>query len=421
MNEFTENHSDHLLSKEWLVKIDNEKSVPYLIKLHSAFADQTCVFLITDTKTVWVEVLSRQQLSRRWSTLNTTNSALNHLLHLEEDSWLYQALQYLVDVHSPGMMGDISFDVIDSRYSDLAIDLCGDSFKWRWETFSIGPKQSADVLSKHLMVPLLSTAYLAFMSPDAISEISGSDLEKVVDRVGRAARRSVDTHIRNIFSQPRACTSIRRMSALFAFSTNLPAIIDEFESPELTLPSVDSAARSQWMLDKTPANQPTSINLECAQSSNPHVKIGAGDGPLAKATAVRQGPGTNILGQARAGDPHTEAGEDEDDSILKLSGRQLGKGKGTLPFTAIAVQSKPASRASSTSSAPGSHVLASVSQSGVPSKTPSSDSDSPPRPNKRARAMGQDRNRDDSDDGAKRGELRWRGTKQPIKRGGKRF
>jgi len=76
-------------------------------------------------------------------------------------------------------MGDISFDVMNSRYSDLAIDFSGDSFKWRWETFSIGPKQSAEVLSKHLMIPLLSTTYLAFISPDAISEISDSDLEKV--------------------------------------------------------------------------------------------------------------------------------------------------------------------------------------------------------------------------------------------------
>jgi hypothetical protein len=94
------------------------------------------------------------------------------------------------------MMSDLSFDVIESRYSvrvlcfgapfrlsqafqDLAIHFGGERFEWRWETFSIGPKQSADVLSKHLMIPLLSTAYLAFISPDAISEISGSDLEKV--------------------------------------------------------------------------------------------------------------------------------------------------------------------------------------------------------------------------------------------------
>jgi hypothetical protein len=44
---------------------------------------------------------------------------------------------------------------------------------------------------------------------------------QAVDRVGRTARRSMDTHIRNVFSQPRACTSIRRLSALFAFSADL--------------------------------------------------------------------------------------------------------------------------------------------------------------------------------------------------------
>jgi len=101
-----------------------------------------------------------------------------------------------VDAHSPGVMGELSFDVSESRYSvrlgfcasfsvphkrlqDLAADLSRDAFKWRWETFSIGPKQSADVLSKHLTLPLLSTVCMALMSPAAISEIPGSDLEKV--------------------------------------------------------------------------------------------------------------------------------------------------------------------------------------------------------------------------------------------------
>jgi len=113
--------------------------------------------MITDTKSVLVEVLSRQQLSRRWSTCNPNNTP-TCLSRPEEDSWLDQALQYLEDVHSLGAMADLSFTVAESRYSDLAIDLKGDSFNWRWETFSIGPKQSADVLSKHLILPLLSTA-----------------------------------------------------------------------------------------------------------------------------------------------------------------------------------------------------------------------------------------------------------------------
>jgi hypothetical protein len=68
---------------------------------------------------------------------------------------------------------------LSQAFQDLAIHLRGEGFEWRWETFPIGPKQSANVLSKHLMIPLLSTAYLAFISPDAISEISGNDLEKV--------------------------------------------------------------------------------------------------------------------------------------------------------------------------------------------------------------------------------------------------
>jgi hypothetical protein len=105
-------------------------------KLHATFSDQTCVFLITDTKTVWAEgasisthcsnriliwtylsaVLSKQQLSRRWSALNT-DSASNKLTYREQDSWLDQVLRYLVGTHSPNVMEDLSFDVVESRYS----------------------------------------------------------------------------------------------------------------------------------------------------------------------------------------------------------------------------------------------------------------------------------------------------------------
>jgi len=282
------------------------------------------------------------------------------------------------------------------------------------------------------MIPLLSTAYLAFTSPDAISEISGSGLEKAVDRVGRTARRSMDTHIRNIFSQPRACTSIHRLSALFAFSASLPAIIDEFENTEPTLPSVDSAAGSHRTLNKTPTVQLRSISLERAQSPDlRQMEIESGDEHHTKAMTTRQGPGTGVLGQATTGNPPAEAGQDDDDGdILPLSEKRSGKKRGDLSSTAVtAIQGNSASRTSTpASSVPGSRAPVSVARSSVLSKTSSSDSDSdsPPRPNKRTRTKGQDRDGDDdgdddSDDGAKRGELRWRGTKQPVKRVGRRF
>jgi hypothetical protein len=63
-------------------------------------------------------VLSKQQLNRRWSMLNN-DSAQSHLPHPNDDAWLDQVLQYLVDVHTPLVMGDLSFDVVDSRYSVL--------------------------------------------------------------------------------------------------------------------------------------------------------------------------------------------------------------------------------------------------------------------------------------------------------------
>lgn len=77
------------------------------------------------------------------------------------------------------MINSLARFMSSQALQDLAIDLQGDAFKWRWETFFIGPKQSADVLSKHLIIPLLSTADLAFTMQYAISGISDYDLEKV--------------------------------------------------------------------------------------------------------------------------------------------------------------------------------------------------------------------------------------------------
>jgi hypothetical protein len=44
---------------------------------------------------------------------------------------------------------------------------------------------------------------------------------KAVDKIGRTARRTVDTHIKNVLSKPRVATTMRRMSAMFNFSADL--------------------------------------------------------------------------------------------------------------------------------------------------------------------------------------------------------
>jgi hypothetical protein len=165
------------------------------------------------------------------------------------------------------------------------------------------------------------------------------------------------------------------------------------------------------------------------------MEIESGDEHHKRAMTTRQAPGTGVFGQATTRNPPSETGQDDDDGdILALSEKRSGKKRGDLHSiaAATAVQGRSASRISSgpASSVPGSHApSASVARSSVLSKTSSSDSDSdsPPRPNKRTRTKeGQYRDGDgdgddDSDDGAKRGELRWRGTKQPVKRVARRF
>lgn len=64
-------------------------------------------------------------------------------------------------------------------WKDFAFSIGNDTFRWRWETFNLGPRMSADILSKHLILPLISTTHLAFSSADPISTSSETDLEKV--------------------------------------------------------------------------------------------------------------------------------------------------------------------------------------------------------------------------------------------------
>jgi hypothetical protein len=62
---------------------------------------------------------------------------------------------------------------------DFAFELECDAFKWRWETCLLSSRMSAEVLSKHLIMPLISITHFAFASADPVSELSESDLEQV--------------------------------------------------------------------------------------------------------------------------------------------------------------------------------------------------------------------------------------------------
>lgn len=116
MEQFTEEHSKLLLSKEWMVKTDTVRSTPYLLKFYHSPADLSCFIFITDTKLVWAEVLTSNQFSRRWRHCNPDSPPL-FPLDERENSWRTTSLEHLSKIHSLGAISDFTFDIVESNYA----------------------------------------------------------------------------------------------------------------------------------------------------------------------------------------------------------------------------------------------------------------------------------------------------------------
>ncbi|KAK0450144.1 hypothetical protein EV421DRAFT_1779036 [Armillaria borealis] len=381
MEILSEDTLKQLLTKEWLVKIDTLKSIPYLIKFYASPADLTCCVLITDTKSVWAEALSGPQFARRWREVNGLEPISSSSSIVGEEEWRAHTLELLSNAHSLGGLTDLSFEVVETNFSDVACTLEDQSFKWRWESCFLGYRASAEILSKHLVLPLISMSHLAFSSKDSVGEVSdaGIDEGETVDKVGRTARRNVDIHIKNTISKPRIATVLR------------PIILTSAEKPEFEILPPPSSKQSAKSHSPQPARTPSpgyeKENLETAS------KFISPD--RTEANVRQEGPES---------DSATDDSDDEEEN-------SMGKGKGKAPL-----QQPDKS---------GSPIPTPAKKR--PTQLPSSDTDSSPvRPQKKVRPKSSSSDEDSEGKrntvkrGTVSGEAR-RGTRQPIKRGGKRF
>jgi hypothetical protein len=139
-------------------------------------------------------VLSSNRFARRWRACNKSTEEFPSAK--EEDQWRAQHLRLLSDAHTLGGITALTFELVDSKYTvrklivflsfqlkfslqDAAFELECETFKWRWETFVTPPKYSAELISKHLLMPLISLTHIAFASADPVSELSQTSLETV--------------------------------------------------------------------------------------------------------------------------------------------------------------------------------------------------------------------------------------------------
>ncbi|KAI6155021.1 hypothetical protein BKA82DRAFT_306865 [Pisolithus tinctorius] len=405
MEYFSEEHSKLLLSKEWLVKVDAQTAKPYLFKFHSSSVDLTCCFMITDTKCIWAEVLNSKQFARRWRECNRRISS--PLLDDDaEEAWRTRNLDLLSRAHTLGGVSDVSFEPVESKIADLAFELECDTFKWRWDTIFVGHKASADILSQHLIMPLISVNHLAFSSPNAVGDFSGDELEKAIDKIGRTARRTVDTHIKNAMSKPRLATTLRRMTAVFNFISDLPKVTIANDvtplqprepAPKLSTGTKLSKSTGSYVTDKT-----TDIR-----------------GDL-KSEAITLGVQSPITADVDMG----SATESESDSHPHASMSRESANK--RPVTE-SQHGTTAAKFPVPSKAPSPAPSGPQSRNAIKPPPVSSDTDSSPiRPAKKSRPS--PASDEDSEEERKKlaaqiksGATSVRGTRQPLRRGGRKF
>ncbi|EJD06426.1 uncharacterized protein FOMMEDRAFT_138400 [Fomitiporia mediterranea MF3/22] len=338
---------------------------------------------------------------RRWRRCNPS-------LALENSDKTFSDLRTLVgDMHTPGAISDANFDVVESRDADRAFEIDCDEFKWRWDAYLLGPKTSADVISKHLILPLISLAHVSFYSADPVSELEDHDLEKTVDRIGRAARRSVDVHVKHTLARPKIATTLQRISSLFGLADDLPHIISEEQSPDLKGPLASLLTRSDRSDETSPA--PVATNKESNTDVITVTNLHDSDPPEATLEAE------NIQQPANAASETESDGDDNQRSVAPNPDEPVARGPS--PQKNISPPQKPDSE--DHPSCPTSYAR-------------ESDSDSP-RPMKKLRRKAHlSESNSDSESGRKirspsvqnsstTAQVAGRGVRQPIKRGGRRF
>ncbi|KAH0585429.1 hypothetical protein H2248_008670 [Termitomyces sp. 'cryptogamus'] len=348
-------------------------------------------------KSVWAEVLTSAQFARRWRICNGALSSLYTEDSKEEYAWRTETLQLLSRAHTLGAAEEASFKIVQTIYADMAFELAYETFKWKWETCFVGHKTSADIISKHLLFPLISLNHLAFSSPQGIVDLSDADAEKAVDKVGRTARRSVDTHVKNAISKPRTASALRRMTALLNFNSDLPRVVSTAEKPDLEIAQLE-LKYPEPLIYSRPITV-ASLVEDMTQTLKPsHVEAGSSLKP----------PVPDDDNSA------TEESDGDDDAINEK-----------LPILSQLppILTQPVSRITS---APRSPIPT------APSKDESDSDSSPAIPVKNPKRSAPELSSDDDSEGERKRRVAQlkggsgsgggkRGTRQPIKRGGKRF
>ncbi|KAG8952136.1 hypothetical protein FRC04_005136 [Tulasnella sp. 424] len=203
MLDFTESHSKALLNSPWLCKI--------------------------------YEVLESRHISRR--AVQCGSSTANVDYDEEAEKLLGKRnITLLHNLHRPEAIADADLSVSPSTRADLEVTLSSADFTWRWDAMSLGNRQSAKLLSVHLITPLISFAAMSTFIDEPLREISAPSLTRAADSQAKTAKRSIARQTLGCISKPMVASTLQRMSQIIDDQPNHSPIIVSEEDYAVALP-----------------------------------------------------------------------------------------------------------------------------------------------------------------------------------------
>ncbi|KAG9105826.1 hypothetical protein FRC07_009092, partial [Ceratobasidium sp. 392] len=226
-----------LLRVPWLPFADKETKTNYLLKFFASPEDVACWVLITDTRRVWAEVLQGRHISRRADQLDPPTTDLTwKRTEKQERRFRRNWLESLHAAHCLSKLDEVEIEVgVGTEYADLSIKITTPNITWCWNGFALGLSKSAEIVSEHLVKPLMTVTSVALGAQEAPRDMSAEDVQKCMDKTGKTARAAQHTHIKALFMKPFVACGVPRVTGIMDNSDEMdlhPIVQDLTDLPE---------------------------------------------------------------------------------------------------------------------------------------------------------------------------------------------
>ncbi|CAE6522152.1 unnamed protein product [Rhizoctonia solani] len=191
----------------WLPGVHPESKLGFLMKFYADPEKEECYILVTDTVKVWAEAVQGRHISHR------SPLAPHPRTEKQERRFIREILQLIHAAHQLCRIGDMEIVAEEGgKCADLLLTITTPTLHWEWRTFALHPSHASQVLSKHLILPMLTHMSISTLFG------AGFDLEtftRQLDKTSKTARITMHTHLRAVFSKPIVACGLVRIAQIW--------------------------------------------------------------------------------------------------------------------------------------------------------------------------------------------------------------